>query len=66
MLVEIRHVDLRNFEATIHAFRDVDCIYHLAARVGSIEYSHEGKHEELEALQTNLLIDTNGLGLAQL
>lgn len=59
--IEIRHVDLCNLDATIEAVRGVDCIYHLAARVGSIEYSHRGKHEELEALQTNLLIDTNVL-----
>jgi GDP-D-mannose 3',5'-epimerase len=31
----------------------------LAARVGSIEYLHGGKKAELEALQSNLAIDTN-------
>lgn len=59
--VEIRHVDLRNFDATVQAIRGADCVYHLAARVGSIEYSHGGKQQELQALQTNLLIDTNVL-----
>ncbi len=57
--IEVVHADLRDYEQTRRAIGEADCLYHLAARVGSIDYLHGGKRPELEALQSNLAIDTN-------
>jgi UDP-glucose 4-epimerase len=57
--IEVVHADLRDYEQTRKAICKADCVYHLAARVGSIDYLHGGERPELEALQSNLAIDTN-------
>jgi GDP-D-mannose 3',5'-epimerase len=57
--VEIMTADLRIFDQAEQALRDVDVVFHLAARVGSVQYLHGSKHAELTTLQDNLLIDTN-------
>jgi nucleoside-diphosphate-sugar epimerase len=56
---EIRCIDLRNYELTLQRIKGVDVVFHLAARVGSIDYLHDNNWNELEALQSNLLIDAN-------
>jgi nucleoside-diphosphate-sugar epimerase len=52
-------IDLRDFTQTSKLIKDADVVFHLAARVGSIEYLHGSEMSELEALQTNLVIDAN-------
>ena len=54
-------VDLRDFNRTAKAVKDADVVYHLAARIGSIDYLHGSDIHEMEALQTNLVIDANVL-----
>jgi len=56
--VQVRNIDLREHR-NCNRIKDADIIYHLAARVGGIEYMHKNEYAELEALQDNLLIDTN-------
>ena len=56
---EIRRVDLRDFKLALESIKGADIVFHLAARVGSINYLHGSKRNELEALQNNLIIDTN-------
>ncbi len=57
--LEVSHADLRNYEETDRLFRNADSVYHLAARVGSIDYLHGERRAELDTLQSNLAIDTN-------
>jgi GDP-D-mannose 3', 5'-epimerase len=57
--IDIQKVDLRDYQSTKKALTDADSIYHLAARVGSIDYLHAGQHSEFETLQSNLAIDVN-------
>ena len=57
--IETIHADLRSYEETLQVLEGADCVYHLAARVGSIDYLHGGKRAELDALQSNLAIDAN-------
>jgi nucleoside-diphosphate-sugar epimerase len=56
---EIRRVDLRNFELALKSIEEAEVVFHLAARVGSINYLHGSKRNELDALQSNLIIDAN-------
>jgi GDP-D-mannose 3',5'-epimerase len=56
---EIRRIDLRNYELALQSIKGVEVVFHLAARVGSIDYLHGSKWNELEALQSNLIIDAN-------
>ncbi len=56
---EIRRIDLRNYESTLKSIKGAEVVFHLAARVGSIDYLHGSKWNELEALQSNLIIDAN-------
>lgn len=58
---EVRVVDLRDYTATIEALDEVDSVFHMAARVGSVEFLHGSDLAELLALQTNLVIDANVL-----
>jgi len=51
--------DLRDRVQASHVVRDADTVFHLAAKVGSVEYLHGSEMAELEALQDNLLIDVN-------
>ncbi|MHB8565650.1 MAG: NAD-dependent epimerase/dehydratase family protein [Nitrososphaerales archaeon] len=59
LAIETLTVDLTCYEQTIRALDEADQVYHLAARVGSIDYLHAGKRAELDALQSNLEIDRN-------
>lgn len=51
--------DLRDYRHAFEAIRDADVVYHLAARVGSIEYLHGNELAELRALQDNMVIGAN-------
>ena len=56
---EIRQIDLRDRKAAIKSLKGMETVFHLAARVGNINYLHGSKWNELEALQRNLIIDAN-------
>ena len=56
---EIKRVDLRDFTDTLKSLTGAELVYHLAARVGSIDYLHGSKWNELETLQSNITIDAN-------
>ena len=57
--VETIYADLRDYSQAAKAIQNADVVYHLAARVGSVNYLHGTNSAELETLQDNLLIDTN-------
>lgn len=57
--VECQKVDLRDYAQTLKVIAGAETVFHLAARVGSVEYLHGTKMSELAALQTNLVIDVN-------
>lgn len=57
--VECQNVDLRDYNQALRMIEGAETIFHLAARVGSIEYLHGTEMSELVALQTNLVIDAN-------
>lgn len=57
--VNYKKIDLRDFRQTLKILKDVDIVFHLAARVGGIEYLHGSQGKELKALQENLVIDAN-------
>lgn len=57
--VECRRADLRDYREAFKALEGADIVYHLAARVGGIEYMHGSEDAELRALQDNLAIDAN-------
>ena len=52
-------VDLRDYNQTLEVIRGTRTVFHLAARIGGIDYLHGSSLSELEALQTNLVIDAN-------
>jgi len=52
-------VDLRDYRRALEVVEGADVVYHLAARVGSVEYLHGSELAELRALQDNLVIDAN-------
>lgn len=52
-------IDLKDFAQASKVIEGAQVVYHLAARVGSIEYLHGSEASELLALQTNLVIDAN-------
>jgi GDP-D-mannose 3', 5'-epimerase len=56
---ETVNVDLREYDKALELIDGADTVFHLAARVGSVEYLHGNEFAELEALQSNLAIDTN-------
>lgn len=51
--------DLTGYHQALEATEGADTVFHLAARVGSLEYLHGTKMAELATLQANLLIDAN-------
>lgn len=55
------NIDLVNNNKVEKLFSDneIDVVFHLAAKIGSIEYLHGNINNELTTLQTNLLIDAN-------
>jgi len=57
--IECPKVDLRDYGRALGVVEDADVVYHLAARVGSVEYLHGSELDELRALQDNLVIDAN-------
>jgi GDP-D-mannose 3',5'-epimerase len=57
--VDIVYSDLRHYDQALKAVEGADVVYHLAARVGSIDFLHGSSKAELEALQSNLAIDVN-------
>ncbi len=52
-------LDLTDLQGTIKAIKGADTVFHLAARIGNIEYLHNNESSELQTLQSNVLIDTN-------
>jgi GDP-D-mannose 3',5'-epimerase len=57
--INCEKVDLRNYSQALKVMDGADVVFHLAARVGSVEYLHGNELAELEALQSNLVIDAN-------
>jgi nucleoside-diphosphate-sugar epimerase len=55
----LRRADLSDYHQALKALEGADSVFHLAARVGSLEYLHGSELAELRALQTNLAIDAN-------
>jgi nucleoside-diphosphate-sugar epimerase len=56
---ECHNIDLTNTDKLLELMVGVDTVFHLAARVGSVEYLHGSNIAELLTLQTNLAIDAN-------
>jgi len=52
-------VDLRDFSQALKVTQGASVVFHLAARIGSIDYLHGSHLNELLALQANLVIDAN-------
>ncbi len=50
---------ITEYQQALKAAEGADSVFHLAARVGSLEYLHSSEVAELVALQTNLLVDAN-------
>lgn len=57
--IDFEKVDLRSYSQALEVMDGADVVFHLAARVGSVEYLHGSESAELEALQSNLAIDVN-------
>lgn len=57
--VDCQCVDLRDPAEALRVTRGIETVFHLAARIGSIDYLHGSDQSELEALQANLMIDAN-------
>jgi len=57
--VEFREADLTDYLQALKAVKGAESVFHLAARVGSLEYLHGSELAEFAALQTNLIIDAN-------
>jgi GDP-D-mannose 3', 5'-epimerase len=57
--IEVRDVDLLHYYQALKAVEGVEIVFHLAARVGSLEFLHQKENSELVALQSNLAIDAN-------
>jgi len=56
-----RPVDLRDYQQALESLDGAENVFHLAARVGSVEFLHGSDMAELLALQANLTIDANVL-----
>ena len=52
-------IDLRNYEQLHEMIQGIDTVFHMAARVGSLDYLHGSIMAEILTLQTNLEIDAN-------
>jgi nucleoside-diphosphate-sugar epimerase len=52
-------IDLRDYAQALKIIQGAETVFHLAARIGSIDYLHGDNLSEVIALQTNLTIDTN-------
>ena len=51
--------DLKDYDFAKDALRGIDIVYHFAAEVGNVVYLHGSKESELDAMQANMIIDTN-------
>ena len=56
---ECRNVDLRDYDQALEVLDGAETVFHLAARVGSLQYLHATEMAEVNALQANLTIDAN-------
>lgn len=54
-----RPVNLRDYQQVLASLDGAESVFHLAARVGSVEFLHGSEIAELLALQSNLMIDAN-------
>lgn len=54
-------IDLRDYRQALASLDGAEVVFHLAARVGSVEFLHGNEMAELLALQANLTIDANVL-----
>ena len=52
-------IDLRDYAQARGIIQGAETVFHLAARIGSIDYLHGSDTNELEALQSTLIIDAN-------
>jgi GDP-D-mannose 3',5'-epimerase len=52
-------VDLTDYTQALKVIQDAEIVFHLAARIGSIDYLHGSSRNEVEALQSNIVIDSN-------
>jgi len=52
-------VNLRDYGLALEVVEGADVVYHLAARVGSVEYLHGDELAELKTLRDNIVIDAN-------
>ena len=52
-------IDLRDYDQALKSIAGAESVFHLAARIGSLEYLHGSQINELAALQSNLAIDAN-------
>lgn len=59
--IDVRKSDLTDYSQALTALQGAETVFHLAARVGNLDYLHGTREAELAALQTNLMIDTNVL-----
>ena len=57
--VIMHSADLTEYGQALEAIKGADSVFHMAARVGSLEYLHGSEMAELVALQSNLSIDAN-------
>jgi len=56
---EFKKLDLTDYHQTLDALKEGETVFHLAARIGGIEFLHGSESAELSALQENLAIDAN-------
>ena len=59
--VELMSIDLRDYDQVSKLIRAAVHVFHLAGRVGNIEYLHGSEMSEFEALHTNLSIEIDVL-----
>jgi nucleoside-diphosphate-sugar epimerase len=57
--IDIRDTDLTHYSQALKAVDGADTVFHLAARIGNMEYLHGNETAEMVALQQNLTIDAN-------
>jgi nucleoside-diphosphate-sugar epimerase len=63
--IELLKADLSDYSGALKLTAGAGTVFHLAARIGNLEYLHGSKDAELIALQTNLAIDANVLRVCQ-
>lgn len=59
ILNECQDIDLSNYDEFRKIIKGINTVFHMAARVGSLDYLHGSNAAELTTLQTNLIIDAN-------